>query len=260
MSTYEVDALLPAWQRDWRLETAAWCGPRADAPVEMFRFARETLGISILLPPCKWGGGFLRQSVRQQCRALDKAAEAGVQLLLWEPRLIEDVDCVAHYPVHPALAGFVLTDEPHASLFPQLNAARWGLRERRPELLAYVNLPASWTDPSLLGAASYEEYLDQFAFMVAPDVWSFDDYGTNQGHDLDDALHTLALVQSRAGASPVWAYVSTVAFDDRPVPSFGQKCDWAEAFRSRGASVAWFSYYLPPGGDGITWQGAYATY
>lgn len=261
MSSQGVEtSLVPAWQRDWRVDTAAWCGPRWDAPTEMFAFAREPLGITILLPACCWGGGFLRQSVWQSCRALDKAAEAGVQLLLWDPRLLDDISVVHEYPSHPALAGFVLTDEPHASLFPQLNAARWGLRERRPELLAYVNLPASWTEPSMLGRDTYEQYLDEFAFMVAPDVWSFDDYGTGQGHDLQDALQTLAMVKARAGDKPVWGYVSTVSFDERPVPSFEQKCEWAAAFRARDVAVAWFSYYRPPGGDGIAWQGGYAEY
>jgi len=249
----------PSSQRDWSVETPAWCGPRATSPQSSYDLARD-LNMTILLPPCKYGGGYFKQRPSMQLRALNKAAAADVKLILWDDRALEDMTMVDDYPSHGALAGFLLADEPHADMFDAIGWARNIMSTTRPELLGYVNLPAAWTLPEILGTNTYEEYLDLVKEKINPDVWSFDDYGCDQGNDLEQALHTLELVKERAEDKPVWGYIRTVKVDDRPVPDHIERSTWAQAFRDRGVCPAWFTYYCPPGGDGISWDGGFNTY
>ena len=77
------------------------------------------------------------------------------------------------YGSHPALLGYNLRDEPHASEFPALALAQRKILQYDLDALPVVDLFPNYASSSQLGTSSYDQYVSQFVSVVHPKVLSF---------------------------------------------------------------------------------------
>ncbi|MBU4212897.1 MAG: hypothetical protein L6437_09785 [Kiritimatiellae bacterium] len=83
---------------------------------------------------------------------------------------------IADFSRHPALAGYYVRDEPHASLFPVLGALNRYLLDHDPRRLPYINLFPNHAGSALLGTKTYEEHIAEFIRIVRPALVCWDHY------------------------------------------------------------------------------------
>ena len=122
-------------------------------------------------------------SVPQALAALDAAQTAGVTVWVLCPELETDIAyAVSSLKVHPAFAGYHLTDEPSAAAFDALGARVRAIQALDTSKPCYINLLPIYASPALLGTATYAEYIEQFIAKVPVPIISFDHYPTNNGY------------------------------------------------------------------------------
>lgn len=181
---------------------AAWCGPTWDASQAEFDLARQKLGQGgILMPPCQPPIGYKHQPPEQYKVALDKAAKAGVKILIFPGYKgctdgnnhscylgMTDIDAaIDMYATHPGMAGLFIVDEPEIQSFPALKKAVDRMAERRPGLLAYANMHGSLGTLSAKphygrlpndSSITYDEYVSEYVRTIKSPVLSVDDYAS----------------------------------------------------------------------------------
>lgn len=212
---------------------AAWCGPSWDAPQAEYDSARQKMGAgAILAPPCKSGGGFITQTPEQYRVGLDKAQKAGVMLLVWggltcsNPfdhncyKMYTDPDAVIdQYAYHPALAGFFIVDEPSSTQFAKIQGVVEKVRQRRPGLLAYVNLFGafgSMGSEARWGNITYDEYIRRYISTVKTTLISIDDYISPQSMEYSLSVVDRWARHYQSNGRPelinrvLWSAISTV--------------------------------------------------
>src|SRR5579884_251354 len=121
----------------------------------------------------------------------------------------------------PALLGFFLRDEPHASLFPGLARVAAFLREAMPGTWPYVNLFSSRATPERMGAPSYAAYARMLADVVHQPFLSYDNYALIGGDALESFYTNLEIIR-RVGAEthiPFWNCIQASAFFNLMEPS-----------------------------------------
>jgi hypothetical protein len=165
-------------------------------------------------------------------RALDLCAAVGLRCFVVDGRIYRgerpyrpesapsqaDVDAVvADYGRHPALAGFLLYDEPSPHAFAPLAATIARLRERAPDALSLVPLFPIHDDPRFPDAfegRDYEAYLREFVQTCRPPVLAYDYYPFfDPPARMPQYLANFAiaaLVAAEAGL-PLWYYPAIVA-------------------------------------------------
>ena len=127
-------------------------------------------------------------------RALDLCAAVGLRCFVVDGRIYRgerpyrpeaapgqaDVDAVvADYGRHPALAGFLLYDEPSPHAFAALAATIGRLRERAGDAISLVPMFPMHADPRFPNAfegRDYEAYLREFVATCRPAVLAYDYY------------------------------------------------------------------------------------
>jgi hypothetical protein len=199
-----------------------------EGTVERFRELKDA-GIDIC-----WTWAGLDDAIKE----MDNAHKAGVKIFLCNGELKTDTEkAVKKVMNHPALAGYVLADEPPVSEFKGL--AEWleKIRAVDSKHPCYINLLPNYAtfhqlgmgDKELYGAPSYREYLETFVREVPVSFLSFDHYPVMD--DGDGKIHLreqwyanledIRYVSQKSGL-PFWAYALSVAHRIYPVPTVGE--------------------------------------
>ena len=157
----------------------------------------------------------------------------------------------------PACWGYLLTDEPNASAFPDLAVQADAIRKTRPGRLAYVNLFPNYASPAQLGTSTYEEHVARFMKDFKPEVLSMDHYPLMRpDRDTRDAYCANLEVLRRHALEariPFWNYFYSMPFNDRTDPTEAQIRWQIFASLAHGAKgVLYFCYWTPGKGNGGT--------
>jgi len=168
------------------------------------------------------------------------------------------------FGAHPALAGLLLYDEPHRSLFGILRYAKELVEQQQAGRdLPYVNVWPSHASPrNALGAQSYASYLENYMNeasyqdAVSPPMLSFDHYPLLANEQTTaDFFYNHAVIRSfslRFGV-PSWGFVQSMGFDGRNVGLGVRRIpDEAEIFWQINVALAYgvkgiqyFTYWTP---------------
>jgi hypothetical protein len=238
-----------------------WCGP----PLEQFDDGRAAeiaaAGFTVVGSPCQ--GGF---DPALTVRALDVAQRHGLGVWVtdhrFDPVTVAEPDwpagldaAVREYGAHPALAGYVVFDEPVVAQFEGVAAVVAALRAADPDALAYVNLLPDYIPPSGLGAASYADYVEQFITAVRPRLLSYDYYPFGKEKDRSTFFANLAVMRSAALRQDLPFMLIVLAMPHGPYrdPTEGElawQVHHALAYGARG--ISYFTYWTP--GKGGEWN------
>ncbi len=192
-------------------------------------------------------------------RALDLAAQAGVKLFIGDGRFAqpgEDLKQAAQaYRHHPALAGYLLRDEPSVKDFAALAASRDALKAVDPAHWSYVNLFPTYASAAQLGCETYPEHVRRFFLEFRPEVLSFDHYPILEGDQLRrDFFQNLEWIRqiSIEFGTPFWAFALTCPHRPYPMPTLGHIRFQAWSNFAYGAKgLQYFTYWTPTPG---TWD------
>jgi hypothetical protein len=123
-------------------------------------------GIEILVP----GNGVFNAG--QNLMAMDLAQQVGIRIIPVDMRVFQvalnpDIavekalvkDVVNDYKNHPALAGYLIKDEPAAGMFPALKEITELFRKEDPLHEPVINLLPSYGSPVQLGSSDYPAYI-----------------------------------------------------------------------------------------------------
>ena len=153
---------------------------------------------------------------------------------------------------NPAVLGFYLRDEPHASLMPGLGRVAALLGEALPGRWPYVNLFPYRVSPERLGASSYEAYVRMLVDVVKQPFLSYDNYSLVGGEMLDYFYTNLEIIRrlSLESGKPFWNCVLANAHFNYMEPSdatFHLQAYATMAYGGRG--IQYFTYFTPPIGN-----------
>jgi hypothetical protein len=166
---------------------------------------------------------------------------------------------VKEYASHPALAGYMVDDEPLASAFPQLAAVVNRLREKDPAHVAFINLFPNVVAPNLLKAKSYDDYMRRFVQTVKPFTLSYDHYSLQKKGD--DKLFIANLAAARKVALdehvPFWNIVQVTEWGSMRNLTQGEIEYQAMQSLAMGAKgLLWFTYLTPTHDHSQAWKHA----
>lgn len=204
-------------------------------------------------------------------KALDLAREVGVRLFVGDGRFHERgaklAEAVAEYRDHPALAGYLLRDEPPVDAFRELASIRDEIAKSDSKHWSYVNLLPTYASPEQLGSETYDGHVRRFLFEFRPEVLSFDHYsiiaepGPESGASGDkdrsgarlrsDYYRNLEEIR-RAALDfdvPFWAFALTCPHSPYPMPALGHLRFqvWSNfAYGAKG--LEYFTYWTPAPG------------
>lgn len=192
-------------------------------------------------------------------RALELAAQTGIRLFVGDTRFArpgkELKQAAESYRHHPALAGYLLRDEPSVGDFASLAAARDALEAVDPAHWSYVNLLPIYASAAQLGCATYPDHVRRFLLEFRPKVLSFDHYGILEGDQLrGDYFQNLEWIRqiSLEFGTPFWAFALTCPHKPYPMPTLGHIRFQAWSNFAYGAKgLQYFTYWTPAPG---TWD------
>ncbi|MDR1981073.1 MAG: beta-galactosidase [Tannerellaceae bacterium] len=180
-----------------------------------------------------WAWGSLDETLK----VMDNAHKEGVKIMLSCPELETETERVVKRVMnHPALAGYVLSDEPGASMFAKLGEWVKRIQAFDKKHFCYINLLPNYAtfhqlgvdDAELYGVPSYREYLEAFVKEVPVTFISFDHYpviveeGKSRLREKWYANLEDVMAVSKKTGLPIWAYVLSVAHRIYPVPTVGE--------------------------------------
>lgn len=153
---------------------------------------------------------------------------------------------------HPAVLGFYLRDEPHASLMPGLGRVAKILRELAPDRWPYVNLFPHRVSLERLGTSSYEEYVRMLVNVIDQPFISYDHYALVGGEMMDSFYTNLEIIREIAlqTGRPFWNCILANAHFNYMEPSdatFNLQVYATLAYGGRG--IQYFTYFTPPIGN-----------
>jgi hypothetical protein len=240
-----------------------WCAPDAEnTNLERYQQIKDA-GFTFVMPPCSGA------TVQNNHKILDLCQQVGLKAFIQDSRVVlagkgkgkvEDVDAaVKEYASHPALAGYMVDDEPLASAFPQLAAVVNRLREKDPAHVAFINLFPNIVAPNLLKAKSYDDYLRTFVRTVKPFTLSYDHYSLQKKGD--DKLFIANLAAARTVALdehvPFWNIVQVTQWGAMRNLAEGELEYQAMQSLAMGAKgLLWFTYWTPTHDHSQAWTHA----
>lgn len=192
-------------------------------------------------------------------RALEMAEQVGVKLFVGDGRFAqpgEELKQAAQaYRHHPALAGYLLRDEPSVGAFAALAAARDALKAADPAHWSYVNLLPTYANAAQLGCPTYPGHVRRFLLEFRPEVLSYDHYGILEGDRLRQGyFQNLEWIRQAALEFdvPFWAFALTCPHKPYPMPTLGHIRFQAWSNFAYGAKgLQYFTYWTPQPG---TWD------
>jgi hypothetical protein len=150
--------------------------------------------------------------------------------------------------MHPALAGYSITDEPGAGAFPGLSEVTAYLREKDPAHPAYINLFPNYANAAQMGVPTYEQYMRSFAEQVKPSVLSYDHYHFTNGGDRPLFFSNLAIARKVAAQFqlPFWQIVLAVQHGPYRNLTEGElRYEAMQTLAYGGKGLMWFTYWQP---------------
>lgn len=153
---------------------------------------------------------------------------------------------------NPAVLGFYLRDEPHASLMPGLGTVARILREVMPDKWPYVNLFPSRVTTDRVGVPTYEAYVRLLIDTIKQPYISYDNYSLVGGEMLDYFYENLEIIRRLAieAKLPFWNCILANAHFNYMEPSdatFNIQVYATLAYGGRG--IQYFTYYSPAIGN-----------
>lgn len=183
-------------------------------------------------------------------KALDTAQKAGIKMIVYCPELKTDPEkTVSRFMNHPAVAGYMLQDEPNRAAFPEL--AEWAKRIRKTDdsHFCYLNLFPNYATEEQLGTKTYQEHVDLFIKEVPVQFISFDHYpvlGDSLRANYYENLEIISEAARKAGKS-FWAFALSVAHAKYPIPTLAQLRLQVFSDLAYGAQgIEYFTYWTPP--------------
>ena len=165
-------------------------------------------------------------------------------------------EAIAEFGGHPATFGFLVGDEPNASMKDTFFETVRRLKKLAPKLHPFANLLPYWINSEMnllkvAGANSWPEYLDEYARKGQPDFVSYDCYrqmdsGGTEGIDIyynNLRLHREAMIRN---ATPFWTSLLCVGHYNYRHPTRDElrlQFNTSIAFGAKG--VCWFFWYTP---------------
>jgi hypothetical protein len=182
-------------------------------------------------------------------KALDIAKEAGIRMIVYCPELkTSTAETVKKFRNHPAVAGYMLRDEPNRSDFEELGKWAREIGKYDKKHFCYLNLFPNYATEQQLGTKTYQEYVDLFIREVPVQFISFDHYpvlGDSLRSNWYENLEIISDAASRAG-KPFWAFALSVAHGHYPIPTLPQLRLQVFSDLAYGAQcVQYFTYWTP---------------
>ncbi len=105
-----------------------------------------------------------------------------------------------------AVIGFVLRDEPHARLMPNLGMVARIIQEYMPGKWPYVNLFPARVTPDRMGVETYDKYVRMLVDIIKQPFLSYDNYSLVGGQMMDSFFTNLEQVRrlSVETGTPFW--------------------------------------------------------
>jgi hypothetical protein len=241
----------------------AYSGPPPEE-VNIDRYREiASAGIDVIIP----GNGNMEGE--QNLKALDLARQAGIRVLPIDIRVMpfaQTADIVLDtavikamvndYKDHPAFAGYVVRDEPNASLFPSLREICKLFRELDPAHEPLINLFPSYASTTQLGSPDFRSYIRDFIETVKPGVLSYDNYALREPDTwYDHWFSDLAVVreETRKAGIPFWVFIQSEGIGEHMRVPHRAEILWQVntclAYGARG--LGWFTYWTPEVDQGI---------
>lgn len=182
-------------------------------------------------------------------KALDTAQRAGIKMIVSCPELkTKTEETVRRFMNHPAIAGYMLRDEPNRTDFPELGEWAKKIRTVDNNHFCYLNLFPNYATEQQLGTKTYKEHVDLFIQEVPIQLLSFDHYPV-----LGDSLRTnwyenLEIISeaARKAGKPFWAFALSVAHGPYPIPTVAQLRLQVFSDLAYGAQgIQYFTYWTP---------------
>jgi hypothetical protein len=220
-------------------------------------------GIEILVP----GNGVFNAG--QNLMAMDLAQKVGIRIIPVDMRVFQvafnsDIsidttlirDVVNDYKSHPALAGYLIKDEPDAGMFNALKEFTEMFRKEDPLHEPTINLLPSYGSPVQLGSDDYPAYITSFINTVKPGLLSYDNYALREGTTWYNPWYAdLAVVREETKKSriPFIVFIQSEGIrNGLRVPNRAEilwQINTALAYGAHG--VGWFCYWTPESDQGF---------
>ncbi|MEN8201181.1 MAG: hypothetical protein ABFS28_01210 [Bacteroidota bacterium] len=203
-------------------------------------------------------------------KAMDLGQQVGLKIIPVDLRLLpfmlEQVvaidtaairSIVNDYTGHPAMAAYVVRDEPHGDLFPDLRKICDVYRALDPEHEPLINVLPSYGSPTMLGFEDYRSYVVSYIETVEPRLFSYDFYALREGHTMYEGWYSdLAIVreETRKADIPFVVFIQSEGIDKGlRVPNRAEtlwQVNTVLAYGARG--VGWFCYWTPAPDQGFS--------
>jgi hypothetical protein len=220
-------------------------------------------GIEVLVP----GNGII--NAEQNLKAMDLARKTGIKIIPVDLRgmllasnkddsdnttIIRDI--ANDYKNHPALAGYLIRDEPDAGMFPALKEFCDLFRKEDPGHEPVINLLPSYGSPVQLGSDNYRGYIANYLATVKPGLLSYDNYALREGVTwYDPWFADLAVVREETKKSgvPFIVFIQSEGIKNGlRVPNRAEilwQINTALAYGAHG--IGWFCYWTPKSDQGF---------
>jgi hypothetical protein len=227
--------------QDKQIPILAWCGiPAEFTTLERYQELKES-GITVNFSSFPDAGAM--------SRALDIAQQAGIRMIVSCPELkTSPEETVRRFMNHPAVAGYMLRDEPSRADFPDL--AKWAKRIMAVDNnhFCYLNLFPNYANEQQLGTKTYKEHVDLFIDEVPIQLLSFDHYpvtGDSLRPQWYENLEIFSDAARKAG-KPFWAFSLSVAHGPYPIATIAQMRLQVFSDLAYGAQgIQYFTYWTP---------------
>jgi hypothetical protein len=181
--------------------------------------------------------------------AFDTAALARIKMVAYCPELKTNTEeTVTRFKNHPALAAYMLRDEPNRKDFPELGEWARKIISVDNDHFCYLNLFPNYASEEQLGTKTYKEHVDLFIEEVPIQVLSFDHYpvvGDSLRANWYENLEIFSEAARKAG-KPFWAFALSVAHGPYPVPTIAQLRLQVFSNLAYGAQgIQYFTYWTP---------------
>jgi hypothetical protein len=182
-------------------------------------------------------------------KALDTAQKAGIKMIVSCPELKTNTkETVIRFMNHPAVAGYMLRDEPNRADFPELGEWTKKIRAVDDNHFCYLNLFPNYATEMQLGTKTYKEHVDLFIKEVPVQQLSFDHYpvlGDSLRANWYENLEIISEAARKAG-KPFWAFALSVAHSLYPIPTVAQLRLQVYSDLAYGAQgIQYFTYWTP---------------
>lgn len=194
-----------------------WCGPpKSETTLERYKEIADA-GFNVAFPAIDvlWAS-LNKENEEHNRKYLDLCQKVGLKALVWDgsipsgkgwdkpvpdevPQIEKALDgIIGRYSAHPAMLGYVVSDEPGVESFPRLGLVNQYLLKKDPKHLPYINLLPAYAGPpgNAWRLPKYKDTLAKYMHEVKPALVSWDHYRQMfEGGDESTYWHNLEIVR-----------------------------------------------------------------